>query len=116
MIWQRTRNRGLCAADTAAERLSCRRTSWGPAWTRATSGIHHQAGPIHMSPRFSVIPSESRPRVQGIRPEAYDLAIRLVGAKRRRVIFLAQRAVLEKARLASPLIPIRTVQDGPLLA
>ena len=54
--------------------------------------------------------------VRGIRPEAYELAIRLVRAKRRRVMSPAQRAVLEKARRASPLIPIRPVQDGPLLA
>jgi hypothetical protein len=54
--------------------------------------------------------------VRGIRPEAYELAIRLVGAKRRRVMSPAQRAVLEKARRANPLIPIRALQDGPLLA
>jgi hypothetical protein len=50
--------------------------------------------------------------VRGIRPEAYELAIRLVGAKRRRVMSPARWAALEKARLASPLIPTRTVQDG----
>lgn len=52
--------------------------------------------------------------VRGIRPEAYKLAISLIGAKPRRVMSPAQRAALEKARLASPLIPIRTVQDGSL--
>jgi hypothetical protein len=50
--------------------------------------------------------------VRGIRPEAYELAIRLVGAKRRKVMSPAQWAALEKARLASPLIPTRTAQDG----
>lgn len=54
--------------------------------------------------------------VQGIRPESYHLAIRLVGAKRRRVMSPAQRAALEKARQANPLIPITPLQDGPLLA
>ena len=53
--------------------------------------------------------------VQGIPPESYHLAIRLVGAKRRRVMSPARLEALEKARLASPLIPIRPVQDGPLL-
>jgi hypothetical protein len=50
--------------------------------------------------------------VRAIRPEAYKLAIRLVGAKQRRIMSPAQREALEKARGASPLIPIRTVQDG----
>jgi hypothetical protein len=50
----------------------------------------------------------------GIRTEAYKLAIRLVGAKQRRVMSPAQREALEKARVASPLIPIRIVQDGTL--
>ena len=54
--------------------------------------------------------------VRGIRPEAYKLAIRLVGAKQRRVMSPAQRAALEKARRASSLIPSRTVQDGTLRA
>ena len=54
--------------------------------------------------------------VQGIPPESYQLAIRLVGAKRRRVMSPAQRAALEKARRANPLIPIRPLQDGTLLA
>jgi len=54
--------------------------------------------------------------VRGIRPEAYGLAIRLVGAKRRRVMSPARLEALEKARRASPLIPIRTVQGGTLLA
>ena len=54
--------------------------------------------------------------VRGIRPEAYKLAIRLVGVKQRRAMSPAQRTALEKARLASPLIPIRTVQDGTLPA
>jgi hypothetical protein len=54
--------------------------------------------------------------VRGIRPEAYKLAIRLVGAKQRRVMSPAQRAVLEKARLASPLISTPPVQDGTLPA
>jgi hypothetical protein len=49
--------------------------------------------------------------VRGIRPEAYRLAIRMVGAKARRVMSPGQKAALEKARLASPLIPLRTVQD-----
>jgi hypothetical protein len=55
-------------------------------------------------------------RVRGIRPEAYNLAIRLVGAKRRRAVSPAQREALEKARQASPLFPIRIVQDGTLRA
>ena len=51
------------------------------------------------------------------RDECGDIiAIELVGAKQRRVMSPAQRAALEKARLASPLIPGRTVQDGPLPA
>jgi hypothetical protein len=54
--------------------------------------------------------------VRGIRPEGYKLAIRLVGAKQRRVMSPAQRAVLEKARLASPLISLPSVQDGTLPA
>ena len=54
--------------------------------------------------------------VRGIRPEAYKLAIRLVGTKERRSMTPAQREALEKSRLASPLIPIRTVQDGSLPA
>jgi hypothetical protein len=49
--------------------------------------------------------------IRGIRPEAYRLAIRMVGAKARRIMSLGQKAALEKARLASPLIAIRTVQD-----
>jgi hypothetical protein len=49
--------------------------------------------------------------VRGIRPGAYRLAFRMVGAKARRVMSPRQTAALEKARLASPLIPIRTVQD-----
>jgi hypothetical protein len=51
--------------------------------------------------------------VRGIRPEAYRLAIRMVGAKQRRAMSPAQTAALEKARLASSLIPSRTVQDRP---
>jgi hypothetical protein len=54
--------------------------------------------------------------VRGIRPEAYKLAIQLVGAKPRRVMSPAQRAALEKARLASPLISTPTVQEGTLTA
>jgi hypothetical protein len=54
--------------------------------------------------------------VRGIKPEAYKVAIRMVDAKARRVISPGQRAALEKARLASPLIPARTVQDGSLRA
>jgi hypothetical protein len=50
--------------------------------------------------------------VRGIRPEAHRLAIRMVGAKARREMSPKQKAALEKARLASPLIPIRTVQEG----
>jgi hypothetical protein len=50
--------------------------------------------------------------VHGIRKEAYKLAIRMVGVKARRVMSPAQMAALEKARLASPLIPVRAVQDG----
>ena len=49
--------------------------------------------------------------VRGIRPEAYGLTIRLVRAKARRVMSPGQRAALDKARLASPLIPSRAVQD-----
>jgi hypothetical protein len=49
--------------------------------------------------------------VRGIRPGAYNLAIRIVGAKARRVMSPGQRAALEKARLASPLISARTVQE-----
>ncbi|PWU04166.1 MAG: hypothetical protein C5B51_17345 [Terriglobia bacterium] len=47
--------------------------------------------------------------VRGIGPEAYRLAIRMVGAKARRIMSPGQKAALERARLASPLIPIRTV-------
>ena len=54
--------------------------------------------------------------VRGIRPEAYKLAIRLVGAKPRRAMSPAQRDALAKARLASSLIPARTVQDGSALS
>lgn len=54
--------------------------------------------------------------VRGIRPEAYKLAIRLVGAKQRRTMSPAQRAALEKARLASPLFSIPPVQNGSLPA
>lgn len=54
--------------------------------------------------------------VRGIKPAAYRQAIRLVGAKQRRVMSPPQMAALTKARLASPLIPIRTVQDGVLSA
>jgi hypothetical protein len=54
--------------------------------------------------------------VHGIPPEAYKLAIRLVGAKPRRVMSPAQQEALDKARRASPLIPVRTVQDGTLMA
>jgi hypothetical protein len=49
--------------------------------------------------------------VRSIRPEAYRLVIRMVSAKARRVMSPGQIAALEKARLASPLIPIRTVQE-----
>ena len=49
--------------------------------------------------------------VRGIKPEAYKLAIRMVGAKPRRIMSPGQQAALEKARLASPLIPTKTVQD-----
>jgi hypothetical protein len=55
-------------------------------------------------------------QVRGIKPEAHRLAIELVAAKQRRVMSPAQRTALEKARLASPLIPGRTVQDGVLPA
>jgi hypothetical protein len=54
--------------------------------------------------------------VRGIRPEAYRLAIQLVGAKPRRVMSPAQRVVLEKARLASRLISTQPVQEGALTA
>jgi hypothetical protein len=54
--------------------------------------------------------------VHGIRPEAYQQAIRLVGAKRRRIMSTAQSEALERARLASPLISRPTVQDGILPA
>jgi hypothetical protein len=54
--------------------------------------------------------------VRGIRPEGYKLVIRLVGAKPRRVMSEAQREALDKARRASSLFPIRTVQDGTLRA
>ena len=40
-------------------------------------------------------------RVKGIRPEAFEQAMRLVGAKRRRVLSPAQRAVLEGESMAS---------------
>src|SRR5215469_16985416 len=40
--------------------------------------------------------------VRGIEPEAYRLAIRLVGAKSRRIMSPQQTAALEKARRASP--------------
>ena len=49
--------------------------------------------------------------VRDIRPGAYTLAIRMVGAKARRTMSPAQKAALEKARLASPLIPSRAVQE-----
>ena len=49
--------------------------------------------------------------VRGIRPAAYRLAVRMVGAKARRVMSPGQIAALQKARLASPLIPTKTVQD-----
>jgi len=52
--------------------------------------------------------------VRGIPPEGYRLAIRLVGAKPRRIMSPAQRTALEKARLASPLNPAWTAQDGVL--
>jgi hypothetical protein len=55
-------------------------------------------------------------RVRGIQSEAYNLAIRLVGAKRRRAMSPAQREALEKARKASPLFPIGIVQDDTLRA
>ena len=54
--------------------------------------------------------------VRGISPDAFKLAIRLVGAKPRRVLSPAQREALEKARVASPLIPVKPVQDGTLRA
>jgi hypothetical protein len=54
--------------------------------------------------------------VRGIRPEAYKLAVRLVGAKQRRIMSPAQREALEKARGARSLIPIRTLQDDSLRA
>jgi hypothetical protein len=50
--------------------------------------------------------------VRGIRPEAYELAIRLVGAKRRRVMSPAQRAALEKATKASLRFRFTSAQDG----
>jgi hypothetical protein len=43
--------------------------------------------------------------VRGIRPEAYELAIRLVGAKRRRVMSPAPRAV----RRAGGMVPVRAI-------
>jgi hypothetical protein len=49
--------------------------------------------------------------VRGIRPAAYRLASRMVGAKARRILSPGQRAALEKARLASPLISGGTVQE-----
>jgi hypothetical protein len=49
--------------------------------------------------------------VRDIRPGAYTLAIRMVGAKARRTMSPAQKAALEKARLASPLNPSRAVQE-----
>jgi hypothetical protein len=52
--------------------------------------------------------------VRGIKPQAYKLAIRMIGAKARRVMTPGQQAALEKARLASPLIPVRSVRDGSL--
>jgi hypothetical protein len=55
-------------------------------------------------------------RVRCIRPEAYNLTIRLVGAKQRRVMSPAQLEALERARLASPSISGPTVQDGAFLA
>ena len=50
--------------------------------------------------------------VRGIRPEAYELAIRLVGAKRRRVMSPAQRAALERATMASLRFRFTSAQDG----
>ena len=49
--------------------------------------------------------------VRGIRPEAYGLAIRLVGAKRRRVMSPARLEALEKARRASQLLLVRLFQQ-----
>jgi hypothetical protein len=54
--------------------------------------------------------------VRGIRPEAYKLAIRLVGAKPRRAMSAGQREALQKARLASPLFSTAPVQDATLSA
>ena len=42
-------------------------------------------------------------KIIGIRPERYALAIRLVGAKYKRVMSEAQQAVLARAAAASPL-------------
>jgi hypothetical protein len=50
--------------------------------------------------------------VRGIRPDAYELAIRLVGAKRRRVMSPAQRAALERATMASLRFRFTSAQDG----
>jgi hypothetical protein len=51
--------------------------------------------------------------VKGIRPEAFEQAIRLVGAKRRRVLSPAQRAVLESESMASRRFRSTHGQDGP---
>ena len=88
--------------------------------------VETDAPPIHRTRGVSLWQGEIRRdargwRVQdawvrGIRPGAYRQAIRLVGAKQRRVMSPAQKTALQEARLASPLVPTRTVQDGVLPA
>jgi hypothetical protein len=51
---------------------------------------------------------------RGIKPEAYQLAIRLVGAKQRRIMSPAQLAVLEKARSVNPLNSARELRESIL--
>ena len=53
--------------------------------------------------------------VKGIRPEGYRLAIRLAGIKPKRVLSDAQRAALQKAQAASPLLRHRAPEHSPAL-
>jgi hypothetical protein len=53
--------------------------------------------------------------VRGIKPEAYGLAIRLVGARAKRIMSPAQRAVLERATMASLPFRFSAAQKGVTL-
>jgi hypothetical protein len=84
-----------------------------------TQGARHMRGLITaqtlslINRRHITVDKLDTASVRGIRPEGYKLAIRLVGAKQRRVMSPAQRAVLEKARLASPLISLPSGWHSP---